>query len=80
MIQLQTNWYVKYSQYLVYTKSQSQKVKDWQLILATLVVTGCGVILVVLQVAVPQFRADPELISDVESGNKLTVYRLLIFM
>ena len=53
-----------------------QAVKDWQLILVTLIVTGAGLVLVFLQVVVPQFRPDPELISDEEAGTELNVCRL----
>ena len=62
------------------TKLQMHAVKDWQLILVTLVVTGSGVVLVSLQVAVPQFRPDLELIPDEEAGIELNVSTCTILL
>ena len=43
-----------------------QTVRDWHLIIVTLLVTGFGTLLVTLQVAIPQLRPTPQLIQDNE--------------
>ncbi len=45
-----------------------QTVRDWHLIIVTLLVTGFGTLLVTLQVAIPQLRPTPQLIPDDEHG------------
>ena len=52
-----------------------QTVKDWHLIIVTLLVTGFGTLLVTLQVAIPQLRPTPQLIPNdedvIEKGVRL---------
>ena len=50
-----------------------QAVKDWQLILVTLAVAGFGSWLVLMQVAIPQFTPNPQLIRDTEAGTGFNV-------
>ncbi|XP_064383155.1 gamma-aminobutyric acid type B receptor subunit 2-like [Halichondria panicea] len=53
-------------------------VKDWHLIIVTLLVTGFGTLLVTLQVAIPQLRPTPQLILDDEYGIERDEYNVRI--
>ena len=50
-----------------------QVLKDWQLMIATLIVTGISVVLLTLEVAVPQLRGEVSVEEDGERAFGTTV-------
>ncbi len=50
-----------------------QTVRDWHLIIVTLLIAGFGTLLVTLQVAIPQLQPTPQLILDNEHGTERDV-------
>lgn len=50
-----------------------QVVKDWQLVLVVTILLGIMIVMAILGVAVPQLRADPQLLPDQERPTGVTV-------
>ena len=50
-----------------------QVLKDWQLMIATLIVTGISVVLLTLEVAVPQLRGEVSVEEDGERAFGISV-------
>ena len=52
--------------------------KDWQLIIATLILAGISVVLLTLEAAVPQLRGEAHVEEDGERAFGTTVFNLKI--